>query len=248
MRLSVMSFLQDIPRGPSGNGSRETVPICSGGDDGRRINAQLVGCPNSSQTVDADLGVGVDVEDLGLAVELIRRAAHGTVIVVEETVQPCTEDGDIAGFGYMQSPGGGLVGIKRWILPFWESGEERSGGRWVRLEVGSLCLWKAEVVICSPGEVVINDDVVLGPSSDEPNGTLRFRQKATTRVDGRLVTEQGLDIVVGEPDPGSFEVSIGFAGKVDGQKRGEALGVSDVGRRALGQLELGSSCTSEADV
>jgi len=90
--------------------------------------------------------------------------------------------------------------------------------------------------------------VVLGPGSDEPNGTLRFGQKATTRVDGRLVTIQGLEVVVGEPDPSSFEITSGVAGQVDGQKGSEALTVPDVGRWALGQLELGSSGTSEADV
>jgi hypothetical protein len=79
-------------------------------------------------------------------------------------------------------------------------------------------------------------------------GPLRFRQKATTGVDGRLVGVQGLEVVVSEPDPSSFEVGIGMAGQVDGQKGGEALTVSDVGHWALGQLELGSSGTSEANI
>ena len=183
-----------------------------------------------------------------MAVKLIRQVALGRIVVNEETVQPSTENEDITGFSYVQSPGGGLVGIERRILPLWESGEERSGGRWVRLVVGRLGLRKAYIVIRSAGEVVVDDDVVLGPGSNEPNGALRFGQKATTGVDGRLVTVQGLKVVISEPDPSSFKVSIGVAGQVDGQKCGEALTVSDVSRWALRQLELGSSSTSKANI
>ena len=175
--VSVTSFLQDLRRGPSGDGSREPVPVFGGGDNGGRIDAQLVGRPNSGQTVDTDTGFAVDIEDLRLAFECC--GARGCVVVIEEAVQPSTEDEDIAGFGYVQSPGGGLVGIERWVLPFLEGGEERIGGRWVGLVVGGFRLWKTEVVVCGASEVVVDNDVVLGPSSDKPHGALRFRQEAT---------------------------------------------------------------------
>jgi len=160
-----------LSRGPSGDGSRETVPVFSGGDDGNRIDAQLVGCPNSGQTVDTDTGFGVDVEDLRLAVELIHRVALG-IVVFEETVQPSAEDEDVAGLGYVQSPSRGLVGIERRVLPFREGGKERAGGRGIGLVVGGFCLRKTEVVVRGAGEVIVDDNVVLRPSSDKPNGAL----------------------------------------------------------------------------
>ena len=95
-------------------------------------------------------------------------------------------------------------------------------------------MWKANVMVRSAGDVVVDNNVMLGPSSDEPNGPLRFGQKATTGVDGRLVTVQGLEVVVSQPDPSSFEVGIGVMGQVDSQKGREALTVSNVGRWALG--------------
>ena len=54
--------------------------------------------------------------------------------------------------------------------------------------------------------------------------------------------------MVGEPNPRSFEISGGVAGQVDGQKGSKTLAVSDNRAWALGQLELGSSGTSEADI
>ena len=102
--------------GPSGDGPRETVPVFGGRDNGRRIDAQLVGCPNGGQTVDTDTGLGVDIENLRLAVESINRVALG-VVVIEEAIQPSAEDEDIAGLSYVQSPSGGLVGIERRVLP-----------------------------------------------------------------------------------------------------------------------------------
>lgn len=114
--------------------------------------------------------------------------------------------------------------------------------------VGGFCLRKTEVVAFGAGKVIVGHNVVLGPSSDEPNGALRFRQKAATGVEGYLVAVQGLEVVIGKPDPGSFEVRAGMLGQVDGQKGGETLAVSDVGLWALGHLELGSSGTSKADI
>ena len=160
-----------LPRGPSGDGSREAVPVFSGGDNGRRIDAQLVGCPNGGQTVDPDTGLGVDVEDLRLAVELIHRVALG-IVVSEETVQPSAKDEDVAGLGYVQSPSGGLVGIERRVLPLREGGEERTGGRGVWLVVRGFRLRKTEVVVRGASEVIVDDNVVFGPSSDKPNGPL----------------------------------------------------------------------------
>jgi len=160
-----------LPRGPSGDGSRETIPVFGGGDNGRRIDAQLVGRPNSGQTVDTDTGFGVDIEDLGLAVELIHRVALG-VVVFEEAIQPSAKDEDVTGLGYVQSPSGGLVGIERRVLPPREGGKERAGGRGVWLVIGGFCLRKAEVVIRGAGEVIVDDNVVFGPRSDEPNGPL----------------------------------------------------------------------------
>ena len=183
-----------------------------------------------------------------MTIELIRQVALGRIVVDEEAVQPSTENEDIIGFGYVQSPGGGLVGIERRIIPLWEDGEERSRGRWVGLVVGRFSLWKTDVVVRGAGEVVVDDDVVLGPSSNEPNGALRFGQKATTGVDSRLVTVQGLEVVVSEPDPSSLKVGSRVTGQVDSQKSGEALTVSDVSRRALGQLKFGSSSTSKANI
>ena len=183
-----------------------------------------------------------------MAVELIRQVALGRIVVDEEAVQPSTENEDIIGFGHVQSPGGGLVGIERRIIPLWEDGEERSGGRWVGLVVGGFGLWKTDVVVRGASEVVVDDDVVLGPGSNEPNGALRFGQKATTGVDGRLVTVQGLEVVISEPDPSSLKVGSRVTGQVDSQKGGEALAISDVGRWALGQLKLGSSSTSKANI
>lgn len=97
-------------------------------------------------------------------------------------------------------------------------------------------------------EVVVDDNVVLRPGPDEPNGPLGLGQKATAGVYGRLVGVQGLDVVISEPDPSSFKVGSGFAGQMDGQKGSKALAVSDIGRWALSQLEFGSSGASEADI
>lgn len=47
--------------------------------------------------------------------------------------------------------------------------------------------------------------MVLRPSSDEPNGTLRFRKEATTGVDSYVVGVQGLEVVIGKPSS-SFEI------------------------------------------
>ena len=245
--VSVTSFLQDLRRGPSGDGSRKPVPVFSSGDNGRRIDAQLVGCSNGGQTVDTDTGLGVDIEDLRLAVELIHRVAL-CVVVVEETVQPSAEDENVAGLGYVQSPSGGLIGVERRVLPPREGGEEGAGGRWIGLVVWGFGLRKTEVVVRGAGEVIVDDNVVLGPGADEPNGTLRFRQETPTGVDGYLVGVQGLEVVIGEPDPGSFEVRAGVAGQVDGQKCGKTLAVANTGLWALSDLELGSSGTSETNI
>ena len=219
-----------------------------GGDNRTVIDAQLIDGPNSGQTIDTDAGLGIDVEDLGLAVDMTHSGAHRAAIIDEETVQPSTEDEDIAGFGHVQSPSRGLVVLENRILPFREGGEERGGGRWIRLEVGGFGLRKTEVVVRGASEVVIDDNVVLRPSSNEPNRTLGFGQKATAGINGRLVAVQGLDVVVGEPDPSTFEVSGGVAGQVDGQKSSEAVAVSDVGRWALGYLEVSSSSTPKTDI
>lgn len=116
------------------------------------------------------------------------------------------------------------------------------------MEVGRFGLWKADVVARSTSEVVVYNHMVLCPCSDKPNGTLRFRQEPTSGIDGRLVTVQRLHVVVGEPDPSSFEIGAGMARQVNGQEGSKALRVSDVGGWALGQLEFGSSSTPEADV
>ena len=42
------------------------------------------------------------------------------------------------------------------------------------MEIWRFSLWKTEVVVRGAGEVIIDDNVVLGPCSDKPNGTLRF--------------------------------------------------------------------------
>ena len=95
-----------------------------------------------------------------MTVEFIHGVALG-VVVIEETVQPSTEHEDVAGFGDVQSPSGGLVGVERRVLPFREGREERTGGRWVGLVVGRFGLRKAEVVVRGACEVVVDDDVVL---------------------------------------------------------------------------------------
>lgn len=62
-----------------------------------------------------------------MAVDSIRCSALGSAIIVEEAVKPSTEDEDIAGFGYVQSLSGGLVGVGRRIFPLQEGGGERPG-------------------------------------------------------------------------------------------------------------------------
>ena len=167
-----------------------------------------------------------------MAVELVRRGAHGRVVVDEETVQPAAEYEDIVGFGYVQTPCRGLVGVERWVLPIWAVGEG-AGRRWGWLEVGRFGLGKANVVVRGPSEVVVNNNVVLGPRPNEPDGTLGFGQQATPRVDGCLIAVHRLDVVIGEPDPRPFEVGGGMTGQVDGQECSEALRVSDVRSRTL---------------
>ena len=103
-------------------------------------------------------------------------------------------------------------------------------------------------MVRGPSEVVVDDNVVLGARSDEPNGTLRLRQEPTSGVDGRLVTVKCLHVMVGEPDPSSFKVSTGMACQVDSQEGSKALAISNGGRWALGQLELGPSSASKANV
>lgn len=102
------------------------------------------------------------------------------------------------------------------------------------MEVRRFGLGETDVVVGGASEVVVNDNVVFGSCSDEPNRTLRFRQESTSGVDGCLITVQCLHVVVCEPYPSSFEVGGGMARQVDGQEGGKALSIADVGGRALG--------------
>ena len=57
-------------------------------------------------------------------------------------------------------------------------------------------------------------------------------------VDRHLATVQGLEMVIGEPDPDSFEVDVRSSGQVGSQEYREAVTVSDGGSRTLSQLKL----------
>lgn len=134
----------------------------------------------------------------------------------------------------MQAPCTLLVRVERRIFPLRERGVEWAGRRRVRLEVRRFRLRKAEVMVRGACKVVIHQNVMLGTRPDQPDRSLRLGQDPTSGVECYLVTVQGLEIVIGEPDPGSFEVGVRLSGQVDGQEGGKAVAVPDCSLGALG--------------
>jgi len=57
-------------------------------------------------------------------------------------------------------------------------------------------------------------------------------------VDRHLVTIRGLEMVIGEPDPGSFEGGVRLCGRVGGQEYHGAVTVSNCGFGILSKLKL----------
>ena len=69
---------------PGGNGVSKAVGVQRAVDDTLVVDAELPGCVDSGQTVDADRGARVDVDDLVLAV--LCALASG-VVAVEERIE-----------------------------------------------------------------------------------------------------------------------------------------------------------------
>lgn len=63
-------------------------------------------------------------------------------------------------------------------------------------------------MVCRSGQVVIDENVMFGPRSYEPDWTLRLRQQTSGGIDSGLVSVQGLKVVVCEPDPRALEVTV----------------------------------------
>ena len=76
------------------------------------------------------------------------------------------------------------------------------------------------------GEVVIGENVMLGPRPYEPDWTLRLRQQTSGGIDRGLVSMQGLKVMVCEPDPRALEVAVRLGSQVDGQERRKTVTVS----------------------
>ena len=211
--------LSRISRGfPDGNGLPKPIPVVNGFGDRFVVKTERVNDTHSSQTVDADGGFVVNVEDFPLTVDLVRTVADRIVIIDEEAVQACSEDEDVTGLRNVQAPRSLLATGEGGIFPLRKGGIERAW-RWrVWLEIWRLGLWESEVMVRRPGEVVINENVVLGSRPHEPDRTLRFRQQSSGGINRRLVSIQGLKVMVCEPDPGALEVTIRSRSQMDGQE------------------------------
>ena len=81
-------------------------------------------------------------------------------------------------------------------------------------------------MICRPGEVVIDENVMFGSRSYEPDWTLGFGQQTSGGIDCGLVSIQRLEVVVCEPDPRALEVAVRLWSQVDGQERRKTVTVS----------------------
>ena len=89
-----------ISRGfPDGNGLPEPVPVVNGIDDRPVVDTERVNDTHSGQTVDADGGLVVNIEDFLLTVDLVGTVADCTVVIGEEAVQACSEYEDVTGLG-----------------------------------------------------------------------------------------------------------------------------------------------------
>jgi len=80
-------------------------------------------------------------------------------------------------------------------------------------------------------------NAILQTRLDQPNRSLGPNKGPMSGVDRHLVTVQGLGMVTGEPDPGSFEVGLQLSGKVDGQECCKTVMVSGCGFRDAGPVE-----------
>ena len=103
-------------------------------------------------------------------------------------------------------------------------------------------------MVCRSGEVVINENVMLGPRPYEPHGTLRFGQQTSGGINRGLVSVQGFKVVVRKPDPRALEIAVRLGSEVDGQERREAVTVSHRVLWTLRNLKLRSGSPTEADV
>lgn len=122
--------LSRISRGfPNRDGLPKPVPIVYSIDDRCVVNTERVGDTHSSQTVDANARLSVDVKNFFLTVDLIGTVASRTVVIDEETVQTRSEDEDIAGLGNMQAPRSLLSAGEGWISPPRKGSVERTR-RW----------------------------------------------------------------------------------------------------------------------
>lgn len=64
-------------------------------------------------------------------------------------------------------------------------------------------------------EVVIDEDMMLGSSPNEPHWTLGFRQQTSGGIDRSLISVQGLKIVVRKPDPRALEIAVRLGSEVE---------------------------------
>ena len=148
-------------RSPNRDRLPKPVPIINSVDGWRVIDAKRVNDTHRCQTVNADARLPVDVKDFFLTIDLVGAVTGGAVVINEETVQAGSKDEDVARVCDMQAPRGLLSASERWVFPFRKRSVERAW-RWrVWLEIRRLCLRKAEIMIRCPGEVVIDEDVVL---------------------------------------------------------------------------------------
>jgi len=225
----VVQHRYEIPasRGfPDSNGLRKPIPIVDGVDDRRVVNAERVNNAHGSQAVDADGRLVVNIEDFLLAVDLVGTVADRAVVIDEEAVQARSEHEDVTRLCNVQAPRSLLATGECGIFPLQKGGIEGPWRRRVWLEIGRLGLREAEVMIRRSGEVVIEKNVMLGARPYEPDRTVRFRQQTSGGIDRRLVSVQGLKVMVCEPDPRAFEVTVRSRSKMDGQERCKTVAVS----------------------
>ena len=77
---------------------------------------------------------------------------------------------------------------------------------------------------------------------DRPNGSSRFGKESPSMSSGAQLiviwspSGQGLDMVIGEPDRGSFEGDVRLCGQVHGQDCHEAVTISNCGFGTLSKL------------
>ena len=221
---------------PDGNGLCKPVSVVDSVDDWRTVNTKRVNHTHGSQTVDAHTRLLIDVKDFLLTVDLVGTAAGRAVVIGEETVQARSEHEDITRFRDVQAPRSRLATGECRIFPLREGSVQRPWRWGVGLEIGRLGLWEAEVMIRRPSEVVVRENVMLGPRSYEPDWALGFRQQTPGGVNCDLISVQGLEVVVREPDPRALEVTVRSGCEMDGQERRETIAVSNPLLWALGDL------------